>query len=551
MVKCFRWTVLYQQPDMNPINGKARSVPVLNPINKYGRVFFFSWFGFMVAFWAWYAFPPLLTVTIKDDLGLTRTEVANSNIASLCATLLVRVVAGPLCDVFGPRKVFGGLLLLGAIPTGLAPLIHTASGLYVIRFFMGILGGSFVPCQVWSTAFFDKNVVGSANAMAGGFGNAGGGITYFIMPAIFNALVDHQGYSKDIAWRLTFLVPLAILLATAAALLLLCPDTPDGPWADRQIQARQQLREHRLHERQDERLNMGQGRSRTVRAAESIPEGGIVKCTNSAILSSPPSPAASPPIPLSSSYLRPASRSVSHEVRLASPDMLETVRGETVQSPTAREAYRVLFSLQTWALMLSYMCPFGAELAINAVLSAYYLHTFPSLDQTGASNWAAFFGILNIVARPMGGVVADLLYRGRRLWWKRYWITACGLVSGVSLVVLGFLNPQKEATMFGLVTLCAIFLEAGNGANFALVPHVHPFANGMVSGLTAAAGNVGGILFSIVFRLVTATDVEEPSVAPALVDYGRAFWIIGVVHIVVNLAVCWIPPIPRNQIGGQ
>lgn len=82
----FRWSDLYKPPDLNPINHKARSIPVLNPINMYGRVFFFSWFGFMVAFWAWYAFPPLLTVTIKKDLDLDTQQVANSNIVSLCAT---------------------------------------------------------------------------------------------------------------------------------------------------------------------------------------------------------------------------------------------------------------------------------------------------------------------------------------------------------------------------------------------------------------------------------------------------------------------------------
>lgn len=52
---------LWVAPDVNPINRKARSVPVLNPINVYGRVFFFSWLGFMVAFWAWYTFPPLVS----------------------------------------------------------------------------------------------------------------------------------------------------------------------------------------------------------------------------------------------------------------------------------------------------------------------------------------------------------------------------------------------------------------------------------------------------------------------------------------------------------
>jgi NNP family nitrate/nitrite transporter-like MFS transporter len=182
---------------VNPINKKAKSIPVFNPINKYGRVFFFSWWGFMVAFMSWvskiinsmftksgnsdsvvqYAFPPLLSKTIKKDLHLSQNEVANSNILSLTATLLVRLVSGPLCDRFGPKVVFAGCLLAGAIPTALAGTVHSATGLMVLRFFIGILGASFVPCQVWSTAFFDKNVVGTANALTGGFGNSGGGIT--------------------------------------------------------------------------------------------------------------------------------------------------------------------------------------------------------------------------------------------------------------------------------------------------------------------------------------------------------------------------------------
>jgi len=136
-----------------------------------------------------YTFPPLLTVTIKQDLHLSPTEVANSNIISLCATLLLRFVAGPLCDMFGARKVFASLLLIGCLPIGLAPLVKSAAGLYVSRFFIGVLGATFVPCQVLCTAWFDKNVVGTANALAGGWGNAGGGITYFIMPAVFDSLV--------------------------------------------------------------------------------------------------------------------------------------------------------------------------------------------------------------------------------------------------------------------------------------------------------------------------------------------------------------------------
>lgn len=86
--------------------------------------------------------------------------------------LLVRLVAGPCCDHFGPKVTFAGCLLLGAIPTALAGTVTTATGLMVLRFFIGILGGSFVPCQVWSTGFFDKNIVGTANSLTGGWGNS-------------------------------------------------------------------------------------------------------------------------------------------------------------------------------------------------------------------------------------------------------------------------------------------------------------------------------------------------------------------------------------------
>jgi len=56
----FRVSDLWRAPALNPVNKKARSVPVLNVVDPHGRVFFFSWMGFMIAFWAWYTFPPLV-----------------------------------------------------------------------------------------------------------------------------------------------------------------------------------------------------------------------------------------------------------------------------------------------------------------------------------------------------------------------------------------------------------------------------------------------------------------------------------------------------------
>ena len=44
---------LFAAPEINPVNNKARSIPAFNPVDVYGRVFHFAWFGFMIAFWSW------------------------------------------------------------------------------------------------------------------------------------------------------------------------------------------------------------------------------------------------------------------------------------------------------------------------------------------------------------------------------------------------------------------------------------------------------------------------------------------------------------------
>ena len=153
-----------------------------------------------------YAFPPLLKEVIAKDIDMSDDQLAISNIIALLATLLVRLAAGPSCDRFGPRYTFAGCLLIGAIPTFLSGTAYNVREMYALRFFIGILGGSFVPCQVWTTGFFDKNVVGTANSLTAGFGNSGGGITYFIMPAVYESLVK-DNLSPHTAWRVAYVVP--------------------------------------------------------------------------------------------------------------------------------------------------------------------------------------------------------------------------------------------------------------------------------------------------------------------------------------------------------
>ena len=366
------------------------------------------------------------------------------------------MVAGPACDRFGPRYTFAGCLLAGSIPTVLAGAVTNAKGLLALRFFVGILGGSFVPCQVWTTGFFDKNIVGSANALTAGFGNAGGGITYFLMPAIFNSLVSKQHLSDHVAWRVAFIVPFIVIVVTTIAMLALCPDTPTGKWSERHLHAQQNLASHGI-------------------------EANIVDVpTDFSEKHSAPSSEGSPTRDAKMEYDATGKDQGTHdhEAQIGEQQLLDTARGEIVVAPTRKEAMKVVFSLQTLVTAGCYFCSFGTELSVNSILGAYYIKNFPTLGQTGSGNWAAMFGLLNVVFRPLGGVISDQVYRRSNLWGKKYLIHIFAIIMGAFLIAIGLTDPKDMHTMFGLIAGMAFFLEAGNGANFSLVPHVHPFANG-------------------------------------------------------------------------
>ena len=376
----------------------------------------------------------------------------------MASSCIVRVAAGFACDKFGPRKTYITIMLAGSLPTALAGTVTNAAGLIVLRCFTGILGATFVPCEVWSTAFFDKSIVGTSNAFAAGWGNAGGGITYFVMPAIFDSLVENQGLDKDVAWRVTFIVPFILIIATTIMMIIFCPDTPLGSWSER----------HRAINRQLAARDMfvSTARPNKIRESRAESEDKIELSQNAQIGAKPISVG-----------------SESEDVEADDPviaerDLMAAASWELVQRPTMAQSLRAVLSLHTFTVLATYFCSFGTELTLISFLGAYYYQHF-DLTQTSAGNWAAMFGLLNFVNRPIGGLISDAIYRPRAsLWGRKAWLIFLGLFTGVFFCIIGALNPESKATLFGLMVGLAFFMEAANGANFALVPHVHPSSNG-------------------------------------------------------------------------
>lgn len=451
-----------------------------------------------------YAFPPLLHEVIAADVGMSDNQIAISNIIALVATLLVRLVAGTACDRFGPRLTFAGCLLIGAIPTFLSGTAYNVGQIYALRFFIGILGGSFVPCQVWTTGFYDKNIVGTANSITGGFGNSGGGVTYFVMPAVFNALVS-DGLSSHTAWRVAYIVPGILIVAVATLLVLLCPDTPTGKWADRIQAAENNLRQHNVH-------------------------GTVVDVPGQVTDERPSSDKSgtnSPPSGLVEDEKRLDNKRGTfddNEAQMGEQQMLDTARGEVVVKPSWKTVAQTIGSPQTLVLGACYFCTFGAELSINSILGNFFLTNFPNLGLQGSGNWAAMFGLMNIVCRPLGGLVSDFAYRktGKNLWAKKLLLHAYSMITGAFLIAAGLSDLSSLGALVGLINVgAAFFLEGANGLNYSLVPHVHPSANGVVSGFTGASGNFGGIIFAVIFKTLGT-------------NTSKAIWIIGTCLATIN-----------------
>ncbi|GIX07616.1 MAG: MFS transporter [Candidatus Poribacteria bacterium] len=190
------------------------------------RAFHLAWMAFFLAFFGWFSVAPLMPV-IREDLGLSPSQIADTIIASVALTVLARVLIGPLCDRFGARRTYAALLILGAVPVAGIGLANSYGSFLLCRLAIGAIGASFVVTQYHTSVMFAPNVVGTANATTAGWGNLGGGVVQMVMPLVYGAVVS-LGIGAGTAWRLTMLFPAALLVLVGIAYLRFTQDTPIG-----------------------------------------------------------------------------------------------------------------------------------------------------------------------------------------------------------------------------------------------------------------------------------------------------------------------------------
>jgi NNP family nitrate/nitrite transporter-like MFS transporter len=215
-------------------NSTAQPLSKLNIFSLKGvqmKTFHVTWLTFFFCFFAWFGMAPLMKLA-KEQLHLTKDQIGNIQIASVSATIIARLLIGRLVDKYGPRLVYTWLLIVCAIPVIFIGTSNSYSSFLLFRLAIGVIGASFVITQFHTSVMFAPNIKGTANATAGGFGNAGGGAANFFMPMIASGFVGLGFCTKEDSWRYAMIFPGVMLLVCAYLYYRFTKDAPEGNYKE-------------------------------------------------------------------------------------------------------------------------------------------------------------------------------------------------------------------------------------------------------------------------------------------------------------------------------
>ncbi|XP_022775591.1 high affinity nitrate transporter 2.5-like [Durio zibethinus] len=383
---------------------KATEFRLFSVAAPHMRAFHLAWVSFFSCFVSTFAAPPLLPI-IRDNLNLTSTDIGNAGIAAVSGAVFARLAMGTACDLFGPRLASASLILLTTPAVYFTSIASSPVSFLLVRFFTGFSIATFVSTQFWMSSMFSSPVVGTANGVAGGWGNLGGGATQLIMPLVFD-LIHHTGADKFTAWRIAFFIPALFQTLSAFAVLIFGQDLPDGNFR------------------------------------------GLQKS------------------------------------------------GDKPKDKFSLVFYHGIRNYRGWILALTYGYCFGVELAVDNIIAEYFYDRF-NLKLHTAGLIAASFGLANVISRPGGGILSDVVakrfgMRGR-LW--TLWVVQT--LGGVFCIILGRVGSLSASIV--VMIAFSLFVQAACGLTFGVVPFVSRRSLGVISGMTGGGGNVGALLTQLIF----------------------------------------------------
>ncbi len=430
------------------------------------RTLHLTWMAFFITFVVWFNHAPLM-VAIRDTLGLDDQQVKTLLILNVALTIPARIVVGMLVDKYGPKIMFSMLLGISSFICFFFAIADSFEQMAVARFMLGFVGAGFVIGIRMISEWFPAKQVGLAEGIYGGWGNFGSAAAAMSLPTL--ALL----FGGEHGWRYAIATTGAVALVYAFIYYNTVSDTPKGSTY--------------FKPKKSGAMEVTSKGDFFLYIVMTVPLYAAL-----ALLAWKLSPAG---VELLSQNIAYAIYVGLVALFLYQVYHIYQVNKE-VFTTEVPEIHRYSFK-QVAVLDLAYLATFGSELAVVSMLPLYFSDTF-DISAVQAGLLASGFAFMNLVSRPVGGLFSDRLGRKKTL-------TICITGLAIGYVVLGMITPEWFLVFAVLATMaCSFFVQAGEGAVFAVVPLVQRRLTGQIAGMAGAYGNVGAVTFLTVLSLVSA-----------------------------------------------
>ncbi|WP_024462078.1 MFS transporter [Marinimicrobium sp. LS-A18] len=433
------------------------------------RVLHLTWFAFFLSFVVWFSHAPLKPL-ITETLDMSGAQWKALLILNVALTIPARIVIGILVDKFGPRNVFSGLLACSGLLCLAFAASQTFEQLALTRFLLGFVGAGFVIGIRMVGEWFPARQVGLAEGIYGGWGNFGSAAAAFTLPTLAVVVFGSLG-----GWRAAIACTGLIAIVYGGIFYWRARNTPKGSTY--------------FKPKKSGGLEVSSKRDFWFYIAMNVPMYAIL-----AVLAWRLGPSNISLLTQSSVYLMYLVLLCLFifqfsQIYRVNKDMLK----HGVPEHDKYEFKQV--AVLSWA----YFVTFGSELAVVSMLPAFFLETFTQLSLAEAGMLGGAFAFMNLVARPGGGWISDNFGRRRSMS-----IFIGGLAVGYFVLSqVGGGWPVWLAVM--AVMCCSFFVQAGEGAVFAMVPLVKRRMTGQIAGMAGAYGNVGAVTYLTAYSFMDAS----------------------------------------------
>lgn len=488
------------------------------------RVLHLTWFAFFLTFFVWFNFAPMISYMLEDlkSIGLDKTHIKALLICNVALTIPGRVIIGAMVDKYGPRKVFAGLMVIMAIPGLMFAFGTSFTQLLISRLLLSVIGAGFVIGIRMTGQWFPPKHIGRAEGFYAGWGNFGSAAAAFTIPAL--ALYVFGGWRWSMAFSSIICALYGVFYYFAAR------DLPkEGATKSYHFVAAKKVGPMLVS-------SYGDLVQYILWSFPLYGALGILAWRLGGLLVDGE--------PVISSTI------VNVIYVILAVWYLWTVYGIVKENLPHLKAGVAEEDKYHWgsvaALNSTYFANFGAELAVVSMLPWFFLTVFENLTNAAgdkvmtpvlAGLVAGSFAFINLVARPLGGYLSDTMTKRKTTMLIYMAGIAVGFFGMGMIAQYGPIDAEGVQTivpmfegMWWLVVAviitmaCSMFVQGAEGATFAFVPLINPKIQGKIAGMSGAYGNVGAVVYLVIYSLVDA----------------KTFFMITAAGAAISLVFCWI-----------